>query len=175
MKIAGTGPRPKNLGFEYSGIGRYSNYIRKEVKTYLEILQPELIYSGMAEGYDRILAQVAIELRIKVIAAIPFIGQDSLWSEESRKIHTVILTNKLVTVHYVCQKETTKETEFWQIAKWLQDRNEWMVNQLKPNEGDKLLACWDGRTEKSGTYNCLKYAWKKIPKESITIIDPKNA
>lgn len=72
--ICGTGHRPDKLG-------GYSNEVTQKLirvcRFGLEKLQPSLVISGMALGYDQALAEAAIELKIPFHAYCPCYGQDS--------------------------------------------------------------------------------------------------
>ena len=72
MILAGTGHRPDKLGNEYSRQGPVSEALRAVTRTVLLRENPEEVVSGMALGFDMILAEVAIALGAPVTAAIPF-------------------------------------------------------------------------------------------------------
>ena len=68
--ICGTGHRCNKLPNKETGYDLTNptyQYIRKEVIKLLEQIQPEKIISGMALGYDTLLAIIAIELNIPFI------------------------------------------------------------------------------------------------------------
>lgn len=157
MIYAATGHRPNKLGNEYDLVGPYSEYIRGELKTILRNMKPEKVISGMALGVDTLWALVALELNIPVIAAIPFEGQERMWPAKSRSLYNLILTDKRVTKHVVCEGG---------YAAWkMQKRNEWMVDNC-----DILVAVWDGTF--GGTGNCVAYA-KSVDK-GILRINPQD-
>lgn len=137
--IAGTGHRPDKLG-------GYNNeaFLRlvKVCEEYLKEEKPELVISGVALGFDMALFQAAVNLDIPVLAAVPFEGQESRWSDKVKKYYFNLLS-KAKEVVYVCDAG---------YAAWkMQKRNEYMVNAC-----DKIVACWDG--SQGGTGNCVKYA-----------------
>lgn len=101
VRVAFTGHRPNKLfGYDYSR----PEYVRlKElIKTHLidaitdsvnntdeDVIE---VIIGMALGLDQIAALTAIEMRnegyhIKLVAAIPFKGQESNWPEASKKLY----------------------------------------------------------------------------------------
>ena len=114
------------------------------------------IVSGMALGVDQLFAEICISSGIPLIAAVPFIGQESAWPAPSQGIYKRILSGAAQTI-VVC--------EGGYAAFKLQRRNEWMVDHC-----DKLLAVWDGAS--GGTGNCVAYA-EKVGKP-IERINPKN-
>ena len=148
--ISGTGHRPQKLGNEWDGIGPCSDWIRLELKKVFEKQKPDIIVSGMALGYDMLLAEVAIEMSVPLTAAVPFIGQESAWTSKSQERFFRIL-EKAKRIVVVSEGEYSPEK--------MQIRNEWMVNN-----SDKLVACWNKTP--GGTGNCVKYA-KSVNKEII--------
>ncbi len=153
MIIAGTGHRPQKLGGFKLPNPTY-NYVCQQIEKHFLELKPEKVISGMALGYDQWLAVIAIKLKISLIAAVPFEGQEKAWNAESQTIYKKILS-KASEVVIVSDGG---------YANWkMQVRNEWMVNHA-----DLMLACYDGSA--GGTANCINYA-KKIGKELI-IINP---
>jgi uncharacterized phage-like protein YoqJ len=151
MIIAGTGHRPSKCGGFIIPNPTF-NYICKTTELILIRENLTKIITGMALGYDTWLAQIAYKLKIPFIAAIPFVGQESIWPKESQVIYRKILdlANEVVIV-----SEGSYNVQKMQI------RNEWMVNN-----SDKVLAIWDGSN--SGTGRCVDYA-RKIGKEIIQI------
>lgn len=159
MKIlAGTGHRPND------GLGGYLipnpiyTYVYQQTEKILLQEEPDKIISGMALGFDTIIAQLAIKLNIPFVAAVPFKGQECKWPQASQDIyHDLIKQASEVVV--VCDGGYSVQKMQW--------RNEFMVNEC-----NKLLACWKQSKQYGGTYNCIQYA-RSINKE-IIIIDPDN-
>jgi uncharacterized phage-like protein YoqJ len=154
MKIAATGHRPPKLNNEWDGDGPLSMELFKLFhQIFLERHCTQVI-SGMALGVDMLFAEVAIAMNIPVIAAIPFVGQETAWLPSSRERYHRILNHPLVTRHIVCEGG---------YAKWkMQVRNKWMVDNC-----DLLVAVFDGTA--GGTKNCHDYAEGK---KEIIKIDP---
>lgn len=176
MKVAMTGHRPKDLGNEYDLRGPYSDYIRKEFQTkVIDVYHPEKIITGLADGSDQIITLLAFENNIPVLGVKPFEGQENKWLEATIKRYREILVHPLMTWINPYDYEVTTETKFWEIANLMQKRNEWMVDHLNISSGDLLVPIWNGNTIKSGTYNCLKYARRRIPESHIIYIDPRKA
>lgn len=138
MIVAGTGHRPDKLG-------GYGDDVLKQLYRFacreIERNRPSKIISGMALGWDTALAMAALQLKVPLVAAIPFEGQESQWPEPSQKRYRAILER--AKVHVVCPGG-------YSPAK-MQERNEWMVDRC-----DILWALWDGST--GGTANCVRYA-----------------
>lgn len=55
-------------------------------------MKPKAILSGLAVGFDSIVAQAAIDLNIPLWAAIPFPDQHKLWSPEQKKKYEFFLS-----------------------------------------------------------------------------------
>lgn len=141
MIIAGTGHRPdKLLGYTVAAENTLIGFARY----HLAQLAPEKVISGMALGWDQALAQAALDLRIPLIAAVPFDGFGAKWARSSAYACTVLL----------CRADEVHIVSDTPGAAALQKRNEWMVDRA-----DAMLALWDGSW--GGTFNCLEYAKKR--------------
>lgn len=82
----------------------------------------------------------------RLIAVIPFVGQQNKWPIESQLKWTKII-HKADDLFFV-DKEG--------YAPWkLTNRNKWMVDR-----SDVVIAVWDGE-KKGGTYHCVSYAEKQ--------------
>jgi uncharacterized phage-like protein YoqJ len=143
MRIAVTGHRPNKLGHEYGHRGPYSDAIRAYFKKQAIELGCEVGISGMALGVDMIWAVVMIELKLPLIAAIPFTGQELAWPKQSQMVYHAILSYPKCTKVIVCSGGYSPQK--------MQVRNEWMVDH-----SDKLIGIWDGTS--GGTGNCINYA-----------------
>jgi uncharacterized phage-like protein YoqJ len=156
MILAGTGHRNQKLGGFQLPNPTYIKVCQAIEKNLLQ-LKPEKVISGMALGYDQWLANIAIKLKIPLIAAVPFKGQESVWAKASQAAYNRLLTKA---------SEIIVVNEGGYSAHKLQLRNEWLVNHC-----DLLLACWNG-DESSGTYNCINYA--KLKNKEIIFINPRH-
>ena len=143
MILSGTGHRPDKLAWGYKKEG--IEFLVSVATVKLEELKPSEVISGMALGWDTGLAIAALRLNIPLIAAVPFLGQEKQWPEQSQRLFNRIL-EKAKRVEIVCSGEYSA----WKM----QVRNNWMVDN-----SDKVLALWNG-TE-GGTSNCVKYARKQ--------------
>jgi len=153
-----TGHRPSKLGKEYGFIGPYTDYIKGELFKHIDELKPSKIISGMALGVDQIWEKCGIRRGIRVVPAVPFEGQESVWPEKSKRLYKLILENSLVEKFVVSDGG-------YSVSK-MQTRNEWMVDN-----SDILIAVWDGSN--GGTANCVEYA-ESLGKKTIRI-NPNEA
>lgn len=142
MIIAATGHRPDKLGGYASAT---LELLTDLAVVHLELLDPELVISGMAQGWDTAVALAAIELDIPLVTAEPFLGQAQKWPPAAQQQHARILGEARVR-YIVCDGLY----EPWKFQK----RNEWMVDHC-----DSLLALWNGSS--GGTANCIAYAERK--------------
>ncbi len=142
MNICITGRRPQKLGGFTKEVDEKLRQLF--IKKFLW-LKPDNVISGMALGADMAAAEAAISLGIKVIAAVPFKGQETVWPESSQRRYNDILA-KCSQIVTVCEGGYS--------ASKLQERNVWMVDH-----SDMVLALWDGTS--GGTSNCVQYAERK--------------
>lgn len=155
MIVAFTGHRPQKLGGFKLPNPIYIN-VCQQIDKVLKELKPEKVISGMALGVDQWAASISYRLGIPFIAAVPFIGQESVWATESKKIYNKLLAKAV-------EKVIVSDGEY--SAQKLQIRNEWMVDHC-----DKLIGIWDGTP--GGTGNCIKYA--KLKNKEIIFINPHS-
>ncbi len=148
--VAFTGSR--SFGFKIPKI--HKDYLYEQIRGKLIEIQPIKIITGMALGIDTFAAEIAIDLQIPFIAAVPFVGQEFAWPLKQAD-HYRALLKKAQEVKIV----TEGRYSGWKMQK----RNEWMVDN-----SDKLIVVWDGKSV--GTRNCVNYADGKI---DIIYIDPK--
>jgi uncharacterized phage-like protein YoqJ len=139
LTAAFTGHRPPKLG-------GYSEKVDEQLialATFAMLkTKPAKVISGMALGWDMNVAFAAIRLKIPVVAAVPFKGQERMWPDQSRGRYNAILK--------ACSEVVIVSPGDYASVK-MQKRNEWMVNNC-----DHLIALWDGSM--GGTYNCVAYA-----------------
>lgn len=156
MIISFTGHRPQKIG-GYKTPNPIYTFLCQETEKLLIALNPEETISGMALGFDWIGAEVSIKLGIPFIASVPFIGQESIWPEHSKKQYRELLAKA---------KEVVIVSEGSYSVEKMQIRNCWMADRA-----DEVIACFDGT--KGGTKNCIDYAIKKGKR--IYCIDPTKA
>lgn len=120
--------------------------IKAALKKHLEILRPSLVLTGMAIGFDQLVADVCLDLGIPYTAAVPFVGQQSTWPMLAIE-HYNDLLDKAHQVRVI-------SAGGWSNAKF-HIRNQWIVNN-----STHLVCYWDG-TDQGGTAGCVKYAKSK--------------
>ena len=128
MKLAVTGHRPNRLKGQEKTIKEWA------VKQ-LYRLQPSVVYDGMAQGVDQIVATAAKELGIPIVCCYAFPREYYHPIEE-----WLIENNQIVYVSPQYSKQ----------AYWLRDK--FMVDAA-----DKLLCVWDG-IGGGGTFLTRNYA-----------------
>ena len=168
MKIAVTGHRPNKLD-GYKGIKAEQTKIK--VKSWLceqlNHYKPEEVISGMALGVDQWFAEVAVELGVPFIAAVPFANPTIKWPQFSQEYYQRLLSKASKIIHvdelafprYLVRGAMPRYYHYLKM----QLRDEWMVDNC-----DILLAVWNGTS--GGTANTVQYA-KRIDKETIRM-DP---
>lgn len=138
--VAGTGHRPDRLG-------GYGDQAREEVEDFaleeIAALNPRIVITGMALGWDQAIALAAMELGIRFWAYLPFEGQEDKWPENAKRRFEKIL-NRAEKVVIVC----SGSYEPWKM----QERNERMVDDCT-----LLSALYNGEKD-GGTFNCVTYA-----------------
>lgn len=145
LTIAVTGHRPPKLG----GYGEQTDsQLIALADLILRETQPSTVIQGMALGWDQAVAFAAIRRHMKVVAAIPFKGQEAMWPEAAKARYQRIL-DRCSEVHVISPGTYTS-------AK-MQIRNQWMVDS-----SDYLIALWNGSG--GGTGNCVQYTeQRKVP------------
>jgi uncharacterized phage-like protein YoqJ len=164
--ICGTGHRPDKMP------GGWDNYIEtnrgltdllaKHIVGFHRKYGTETIVSGLAAGWDTVLALATIEAKkstpIKLFAAVPCFEQDSKWSNRYRNLYGQII-EQADTVKFIYEGK-------YKSPQCLLDRNAFMVDST-----DAILAYFSGMpyglydasrmvlpTGRGGTLHCLRYA-----------------
>lgn len=155
MIVMGTGHRPKHLPCKYKEMEHdwYKDTFYA-LTDWLEIRNP-IVISGMAVGWDIMLARAAKELGLELWAYIPFRGQQNEWPLSARKEYLDLLSYATVT----------KVAMPGFNIKAYQIRNEMMVQDC-----DQILALWNGK-KYGGTWNCLEYARNEYPDKFNNLIN----
>jgi uncharacterized phage-like protein YoqJ len=144
--VAVTGHRPDKLflpklsGYDENNPLRV--WVREQMAYRLRRLRPLYGISGMAIGVDQDFAEVCVALRIPLIAAIPFRGQERQWPYPSQqRYHQLLkLAHEVVVVW---------EGGYSRDA--MMARNHWMIDH-----SNMLMAVFDGTT--GGTAATVLYA-----------------
>lgn len=128
--------------------------------TRLHELKPRKVYTGMAIGWDQIVAAKCIGLGIPFGAIIPFDGQELTWPAHAQAEYRRLLSYA-TDVIYVSRGGYS--------FRKMHERNRWIVDH-----SSKLLACWDGTA--GGTANTVLYALKRgwTFDNEIVRIDPSK-
>lgn len=151
MVLAGTGHRAGKTGGHSP---EAATRLARIAEHALRILQPDVVITGMALGWDTALAEACTVLYIPFVAAIPDEMQPSKWPQSSRDIYF----NLLEQAYEV--KNVSGSNEYH--VSHLQERNEWMYDA-----STSTLALWDGSP--GGTYNYLKYAVAQATKPMYNV------
>lgn len=170
MIICITGHRPNGLPREYGY--NLNNEAWSKLKEYIEITIQEsykfatpneelTLVTGMALGVDTAFWEIANEMRknnpnIKIEAALPFVGQEKKWTEESQKQYKKMLSES---------DKVTIVSEGGFATYKMMARNRYMVNK-----SDIVIAVICKKT--GGTANCVNYAKKH--NKLVIEINPNN-
>jgi uncharacterized phage-like protein YoqJ len=173
MIVSFTGHRPNKLDNDYDLVTPMVLEIKDKMRKVLLAHKPEAVITGMALGIDTLAADIAIEENIPFIAAIPFKGQGLNWPDKSRERYGRTLCkaigiyvcdkSMMCNAYYEYQELPFSQLDSWQVAKYCNQRNRWMVD-----ESQALIGVYDGSLS-GGTYNTIQYA-KKV-KKATTIIN----
>jgi uncharacterized phage-like protein YoqJ len=144
MIYAGTGHRIEKIPSIFA--------LRTVLYQWFVNVSPDAFVCGLANGFDLIAGDLALDLSIPVIGALPWTTQKP--RKADREVFARIL-------RYAEEVYPVTEAESYP-GKWVyQRRNEWMVD-----EADAVVTFWDGTA--GGTKNCLDYAgYKEKPIENL--------
>lgn len=148
MIVAGTGHRPKDIE-EPWGI------VQLKARVKLEKAQPDLVITGMAEGFDLLMAAAAKELGLEVWTARP-------WTNHTAGKDWIDLYGEITD--YAARTRVVVESETYPGHWCMHKRNEWMVDNAT-----HVMAYWNGK-ETGGTVACIRYA-NKVGKPIANIFD----
>lgn len=140
-----TGHRPDKLG-GYGSTAK-KKLLAFAVERFGEALKkgPLSVITGMALGWDQAVAQACVIHGIPFHAAIPFVGQEQMWPEESQQLYADLL-KRAAQVTIV----SPGRYEAWKMHR----RNEFMVDL-----STVLVGLWNGSP--GGTASCISYADRK--------------
>jgi len=155
--ISCSGHRPMRLMGTYDIPNPIYNYIYKESKALLTKIQPNKVLTGMALGYDQIIAAICIKLNIPFVAVCPFKGQESRWNNDSQRLYNYLLSK-------ACEVIIVSEGSF--SVEKMHLRDQYLVDHSKT-----LMACYDG-VPNGGTHHTVQYAQSK--NKDIILIDPNK-
>ena len=160
-----TGHRPNKLG-GYNENNPTAIDVKQRLKNSIEYLLNigyDTFISGMAIGVDMWFAEIILELKsdlphIKLICAIPFVGQETMWNKTTQQRYFSILNRA---------DETVIVSNGGYSAYKMQLRNEWMINH-----STAVVGVWNGST--GGTGNCIRYIRTKNHVQKFIRIDPSK-
>ena len=156
-----TGHRPDKLG-GYNEDNPMAEHLKEDLHEEIrQAIVSKYMYfiTGMAQGWDTWAAESVLKWKeqcpdIKLIAAIPFEGQESKWPEKAQQRYRDILA-KADTVEYIHEPG---------YAAWKNlERNKWMVDR-----SSLVIAGWDGSD--GGTGHCVHYVQSIARAEHIDIV-----
>lgn len=146
-----TGYRPDKFGFPFSVDNeQYCILVRRLYTGIADMLEKgcTVFYTGMAMGFDILAAEHVLTLKlarhdIKLIAVVPFSGQENAWSNEwkERYYDTLNQCDEVITLSDCYHRNV------------FSDRNRYMVDRSR-----FVLTYFDGKP--GGTRNTLQYASK---------------
>lgn len=157
MDMMITGHRPNKL-YGYNLNVYQWQLLKNKIARILLDKRCGTFYTGMALGVDTIAAMAALDLKqsgtnIKVVACIPFVGQENRWPLQSREQYRKLLS--------LCDEQVVVCTGGYQPYK-MHLRNKYMVDR-----SDIVIAVWDGSD--GGTGKCVTYAMEQ-GKEVINLL-----
>jgi len=156
-----TGHRPNKLPWGYNENMINCKIFKQDLKAMIESLINlgiTTFFTGMAEGFDMISAEIVLNLKnkfpeIKLIAVIPCLGQEIKWNLNQQKRYINLINQ--------CDKKIVLSRQYTQTC--MNDRNRSMVDN-----SSIVIACFNGNP--GGTQNTIRYAKQQNCK--LKIINP---
>lgn len=147
LVIGVTGHRPSKLAKQNCYSDETLKKLTRLAYQNLKKLRPNKVITGMALGWDTGAAIAALLLKIPVVAAVPFQGQESRWPPAAQRRYRRLL-EKIEN----SGGEIVIVSEGQYSPKKMLLRDEYIVDNC-----DILVALWDGK--KSGcTHHTVSYA-----------------
>ena len=165
----GTGRRPKDLyGYEKNNYLPMVEKMKKAVIWFYETKDVRTFITGGAQGWDQLLFWAVNAVKrdtsysdIKNIVYVPMKGQDFKWSADGLfgKKEYQLMLKYADEVKYITEINNT--ASYKEIVDAMMGRNHAMVN-----DSDYVFGCfpddtWFNPATKSGTAECLRYAYNK--------------
>ena len=146
ITVGCTGHRPTAIGIDYSDddLAVLTDFAELSLRRLQAKRHIGHGMSGMALGWDTAFALACLRLRIPLIAAVPFTGQERRWPQKSQEQYHELLRKAVEVV--------TVSPGGYEAAKMLQ-RNEYMVKRLLKHDG-RMLALYNGADD-GGTAHCV--------------------
>lgn len=124
--------------------------------------------SGMAINTDQLFARAILELKMTLIAAVPFRGQEAKWPAHLKRQYFDLL-DKCQIIYYV---DTLEGYQIPGVKDGVYDprkykmRDQWMVDN-----SDIMLGVFDRRRKRSGTGMTLRLAKEQKKQGMVLYLD----
>lgn len=118
---------------------------------FLTKLQPSCVITGMALGWDTLVAAACVHVRVPFIAAVPFAGQEMRWTPKQQEVY-----RNLLELAQEIKVVSEGGYETWKLFR----RNEWIVEQSDVLVGYVNPAKLSAGT--SGSTHCYQQALQKL-------------
>lgn len=147
MILGTTGHRNGKIVIDrFDGKNVYVKFrVRQLAIKYLKNYNPEVVFLGMAQGWDMIVAEACLHLGIPFVACIPFEGQEAKWAQADQERYHELLA--LASDIHITESDAPKKKRYL-------ERNEFIVNN-----SDMMLAFWNGESD-GGTAHCVNFAFQ---------------
>src|SRR5690242_6170700 len=100
MKLGVKEHKPNKLPGGYGKFHMGQMAIKQDVMLSILRIKPDYIITGLAQGFDTMIAEICEFIYIPFIAAIPFKGQEKLWPLPAQEYY-IYLLSKAAHVIYV--------------------------------------------------------------------------
>lgn len=128
-----TGHRSLREDFDLVGLKRaIFELIKKGVDTF---------YCGMAVGFDMLAGEEVLKIKeefpsVKLIACIPFVGQDKYYDEEDKKRYASLLER---ADEKVIIRDCFSKASYLERNRYMADRAKYMIAYLKEKKGGTAM------------------------------------
>lgn len=150
--VAGTGHRPATRTNPDGVTAARIPWVREKCRAGLLWLRAEHgaveVWSGMALGWDLILAATAVELGFPLRAKVPFLSQPARWPDETDRAEWRRLVALAVSVDVAGPNPQSKRD----AVVLLHRRNDELL------KADGMFALWDARKRLGGTFSAVSKA-----------------
>jgi uncharacterized phage-like protein YoqJ len=130
MVITGFGHRPDEVGdYSIDTLAKLTCFVSDT----LVQLGATKVISGMGLGLEQAMALAALELKLPLIAALPFDGMEKMWPERSQQLHRTILKDA-ANIHTITPSAFTP---FATRDRWAVDNSEGVLILWKNWKSDE--------------------------------------
>ncbi|MGI5247535.1 hypothetical protein [Dactylosporangium sp. CA-139066] len=152
--VSGTGHRPATSRDPDGLTPAQLPWVQAKARAGLEWLAAEHgteeVWSGMALGWDLILAAAAVDLGLTLRAHVPYQSQPDRWEAEDQAEWSRLVT-LAASVHLYGRNPAFKR----EAVALLRARNDGLL------KADGLLACWNAAKRSGGTFSAVKKAARR--------------